>query len=73
MLEAKIFYNSVTRLGGYTNFFAVIALDLIHVVNQVASRRENILRRVVLIRPASYFFDWVLLSIDRHFALDRSG
>ena len=73
MLEAKRFDNSVTGLGGYANFFAVIALDLRHVVNQVASRRESLLQRVVLIRPASYFFDWVLLSIDRHFALDRSG
>lgn len=73
MLEAKRFDNSVTLLGGYANFFAVITLDLGHVVIQVASRRENLLQRVVLIRPASYFFDWVLLSIDRHFALDRLG
>ena len=40
MLEAKRFDNSVTRLVGYANFFAVITLDLGHVVIQVASRRE---------------------------------
>ena len=73
MLEAKRFDNSVTGLGGYANFFAVIALDLGHVVIQVASRRESLLQRVVLVRPASYFFDGVLLSIVRHFALDRLG
>lgn len=60
-------------LGGYANFFAVIAVDPRHVVIQVASLRENLLQRVVLVRPAFCFFDGVLLSIDRHFALDRLG